>query len=146
LIVTLLWAALHDRPVCWACRAENWKGTRLRPPRLPSPATISRRIDRVGIGLLWRATEQRLHTLSAAHPGLMAFLDGKPLTVGGSSKDPDARCGRGAGMMAKGYKLHTVWSNRALPETWELTPLNEGEPTVAKRRLPQVEQHFSKVT
>lgn len=139
LLVTLLWAALHDRPVCWACQTENWKTTRLRPPRLPSPATMSRRIDRVGIGLLWRAVEQRLRTLSAEQPGLLAFLDGKPLTVGGSSKDPDVRCGRGAGMMAKGYKLHTVWSTRALPETWELTPLNEGESTVAKRLLPQVE-------
>ena len=23
LIVTMLWAALHDRPVSWACRAAN---------------------------------------------------------------------------------------------------------------------------
>ena len=36
LILTMLWAALHERPVQWACRPENWKGTRQRPPRLPS--------------------------------------------------------------------------------------------------------------
>ncbi len=21
-----LWACLHDRPTCWACRIENWHG------------------------------------------------------------------------------------------------------------------------
>jgi hypothetical protein len=33
--------------------------------------------------------EQRLR--SSGHPALLAFLDGKPLPVGGNSKDPDAR-------------------------------------------------------
>jgi hypothetical protein len=32
----LLWAALHDRPVSWACRPDHWDTTRLRPHRLPS--------------------------------------------------------------------------------------------------------------
>ena len=112
LILTMLWAALHDRPVQWACCARNWKTTRLRPLRLPSPRTMSRRVDGVALGLLWNAIEQRLRALSGAHPGLIAFLDGKPLPVGGSTKDPDARYGRAAGVMAKGYKLHAVWSNR----------------------------------
>ena len=40
--------------------------------------------------------------------------------------------------MAKGYKLHTVWSTRALPETWEVTPMNTAEVTVAGRLLPQL--------
>ena len=65
LIVTLLWAALHDRPVSWACQEANWATTRLRPWRLPSASTMSRRVDRVGVGLLWRAVEQRLRDLSA---------------------------------------------------------------------------------
>jgi len=138
LVLTMLWSALHDRPVQWACRAENWKTTRLRPPRLPSPRTMSRRVDGVALGLLWHAIEQRLRELSATHPGLSAFLDGKPLTIGGTSKDPDARYGRAAGTMAKGYKLHTIWSTRAIPETWELTPMNTSEKTVAHRLIPQL--------
>lgn len=138
LLVTLLWAALHDRPVSWACQHANWKTTRLRPDHLPSPSTISRRVDRVGLGLLWRAVEQRLRELSAPSPALVAFLDGKPLPVGGATKDADARYGRAAGTMAKGYKLHTVWTTRALPETWELTPLNTGETVVARRLVPQL--------
>ena len=138
LILTMLWAALHDRPVQWACCTENWRTTQLRPPRLPSPRTMSRRVDGVGLGLLWRAIEQRLRALSGAHPGLIAFLDGKPLPVGGSTKDPDARYGRAAGVMAKGYKLYTIWSKRAMPETWELTPMNIAETVVAHRLIPQL--------
>lgn len=136
LLVTMLWAALHDRPVSWACQRGNWSTTRFRPDKLPSPSTLSRRVDCVGLGLLWRAVEQRLREVSATPPALVAFLDGKPLPVGGDTKDPDARYGRAAGTMAKGYKLHTIWSIGALPETWEVTPLNTSEPVVARRLVP----------
>lgn len=138
LVLTMLWAALHDRPVSWACDPAHWAATRLRPARLPSDSTMSRRIDTVAVGLLWRAIEQRLREQSAEHPALVAFLDGKPLPVGGATKDPDARYGRAAGTMAKGYKLHAIWAKRALPETWEVTPMNTAEPTVAGRLLPQL--------
>jgi hypothetical protein len=138
LLLTFLWAALHDRPVSWACQPAHWSTTRLRPDPLPSAATLSRRRDRVGIGLLWRAVEQALRTAAAGQPALAAMLDGKALPVSGVSKDPDAGYGRGAGTMAKGYKLHTIWAGRALPETWEVTPLNVCEKTVARRLLPQV--------
>jgi len=40
--------------------------------------------------------------------------------------------------MAKGYKLHTVWSKSNLPETWEVTPMNVSEKTVAGRLIPQL--------
>jgi len=132
-----LWAALHDRPVSWACQAAHWKTTNLRPARLPSPATMSRRIDRVALGLMWRAVEQRLRTAGCPATWL-TFLDGKPLPVGGCTKDREARYGRAAGTMAKGYKLHAIWSTNGLPETWELTPLNTDETTVARRLLPQL--------
>src|SRR5262249_4559729 len=137
LIVTKLWAVIHDRPCSWACDAANWAGTRCRPTRLPSPATLSRRVDAVAVGVLWRAVEQRLQS-SAPPPGLLAFLDGKPLPVGGCTKDREARYGRGAGTMAKGYKLHTLWSQGPLPDAWEVTPLNTDEVAVARRLLPQV--------
>jgi len=64
----------------------------------------------------------------------MSFLDGKSLPVGGCTKDPEARYGRGAGTMAKGYELHAIWST----ETWEETPLNTQETAVARRLLPQL--------
>lgn len=139
LVLTMLWAALHDRPVSWACQDANWNSTKLRPKRLPSAATMSRRIDKVAIGLLWRAVEQRLRDQSSAYPALIAFLDGKPLVVGGASKDPDARYGRAAGTMAKGYKLHTVWAKRAMPEAWEIRSMNQSEPVVARALVAQLD-------
>lgn len=136
LVATFLWAALHDRPVCWACDKHNWSTTRLRPKRLPSPATLSRRLDKAGVGLFWHHLEQRLR--GDGSPALVAFLDGKPLTISGVSKDPDAGYGRAAACKAKGYKLHTIWSNRPLPEAWEVTPMNTCEKAVARRLIPQL--------
>jgi Transposase DDE domain len=137
LVAVMLWAALHDRPVCWACQKRHWRTTTLRPFRLPSAATMSRRIDSVGIGLVWHAVEQRLR--NTGDPALIAFIDGKPLPIGGNGKDPDARFGRAAGCIAKGYKLHTVWSIRVLPEAWQVTAMNGDEKKVAKEDLiPQL--------
>lgn len=129
LVAVFLWAALHDRPAAWACHPRHWRTTTRRPPRLPSPSTISRRIDTVGVGLFWRALEDRAR--ACGQPALVAFLDAKPLPIGGCGKDPDARFGRGAGCVAKGYKLHAVWAGRAVPEAWAVTPMNGNEKAVA---------------
>ena len=133
IVATMLWAALHDRPVSWACDPCNWSTTRLRPMRIPSEPTMSRRADSVATRLFWRRLEQ--HLRQSGQPALLAFVDGKPLPVGGNSKDPDAHWGRAAGGLAKGYKLHAVWSNGILPEAWEVAPLNVGEKTVAYRLM-----------
>jgi hypothetical protein len=136
LVAVLLWATLHERPVSWACQRRHWSTTRLRPTRLPSPATMSRRVDTVGVGLFWRALAERVR--GSGDPALIAFVDGKPLCVGGCSKDPDARSGRGAGHVARGYKLHAIWSFRPLPEAWEVTPMNACEKAVARRLVGQL--------
>jgi hypothetical protein len=136
LVAVFCWAALHDRPVAWACQRRHWSTTTLTPGVLPSPSTLSRRIDSVAVGLFWNALEQAVRDHGT--PALVAFVDGKPLPVGGNSKDPDARFGRGAGCIAKGYKLHAVHAGRALPETWEVTPLNANEKAVAERLIGQL--------
>jgi hypothetical protein len=69
---------------------------------------------------------------------LLAFIDGKPLLVGGPSTDPDAGFGRAAGHKARGYKLHAVWAGRAVPEVWAVTALNVSEQVVARELLPRV--------
>ena len=135
LVAVLLWAAVHDRPLSWACQPRHWSTTGLRPARIPSAATVSRRIDGLAVGAFLRLVEQRLR--QHGDPRLVSLLDGKPLPVSGVSKDPDARWGRGAGGKAKGYKLHTFWAGRSLPEAWEVTPLQEAESVVAQRLLPQ---------
>lgn len=134
IVATFLWAAIHDRPISWACSPDNWSTTRLRPLRIPSEPTMSRRADSVATSVFWKQLEQHLRQNN--EPALLAFIDGKPLTVGGNSKDPDARCGRAAGVFAKGYKLHAIWStDGVIPETWEVTPLNVSEKTVAYRLI-----------
>ncbi len=128
IVAVFLWAALHDRPVEWACDARNWN-TRLRPLALPSPSTMSRRLNDIAVAVILRQIEDRLR--ESRSPQLVQAIDGKPLVVGGLSHDPDARCGHGAGKLAKGYKLGTIWAGRALPEAWTITPLNLNEARVA---------------
>ena len=133
--VVLLWAALHDRPVSWACHPDHW-ATTLRPHRLPSAATVSRRTRRGGFAVFLNALSERLR--GTGLPGLVLAVDGKPLVVGGCSHDPDARYGRGAGQFARGYKLHAVWGRRAMPEAWEVIALNEHEVSVGERLAGQL--------
>lgn len=132
IVLVHLWAVLHDRPVSWACDLRNWAGR--RPRRLPSNATMSRRLRTDSVRGLLDAVEARLREPGADGPapgGLVKVVDGKPLPVGGHSKDPDARNGRGAGGMAKGYKLHVIWGDGPIPCAWDVRPMNEAEPAVA---------------
>ena len=132
----LVWAALHDRPVSWACDPDHWAATALRPHRLPSAATVSRRAKRVGFAVFLNALTDRLR--GGGLPGLVLAVDGKPLLVGGCTHDPDAKYGHAAGHKGKGYKLHAVWGRRPLPEAWEVTPLNAAEVRVAERLAGQL--------
>jgi hypothetical protein len=124
IVAVLLWAALHDRPVGWACDPKNWDA-RLRPVALPSPSTMSRRLGDIAVAVILRALEDRLR--ESRPPDLVQVIDGKPLTVGGLSHDPDARCGHGAGKVAKGYKLYAIWAGRPMPESWAVDALNVNE-------------------
>jgi Transposase DDE domain len=122
-------AAIHDRPVSWACRAENWSTTRLRPAAPPSAATVSRRARRAAFGVFPNLVADRLR--GDGPPARELVVDGKPPVVGGCSKDPDAKRGRAAGGFARGYKLHAAWGDRCLPGAWAVTPLNAHEGAVA---------------
>ena len=128
----LVWAALHDRPVCWACRPENWSTTRLRPPELPSPATVSRRAARTVFAVFLNRVAARLR--GDGPPAWELIVDGKPLPIGRCSKDPDAR----AGPLGKGYKLHAILGERCWPEAWAVTAMRDYEGAVAERLLKQV--------
>ena len=136
LVAVFLWAALHDRPISWACQRRHWSTTTLRPWKLPSPATMSRRVDGPGVALFWHALEQRVRDSDS--PALLSFVDGKPLPIGGDGKDPDARFGHGAGCIAKGYKLHAIWSTRVVPEAWDVTPMNGNEKALAASLVEQL--------
>jgi Transposase DDE domain len=137
IVLVWLWAALHDRPVSWACDEKNWTTTTLRPATLPHPSTLSRRLRRVDTAMLMRALVQRLR--QEEDPRLAAVIDAKPLPVGGASQDPEARCGRGAGMWAKGYKLFAIWGGRPVPETYRVYPMNISEDKVGEEIIPDLD-------
>jgi hypothetical protein len=129
-------AALHDRPVCWACDERNWTTTTLRPAGLPGTSTMSRRLNRVDTAMLLRAVVATIR--AEGDPALIALIDGRPLPIGGSGHDPEARCGRGAGMWAKGYKLYAIWAGRPVPETYRVYPMNANEDKVAEEMMPDL--------
>ena len=142
-VMVMLWAVLHDRPMCWACGPENWPA-RLRPARLPHPSTLSRRSRKASVAALMERVFQRtLERLDDS--GGYAAVDGRPLLVGGASKDPDARPGRAVRGMGRGYKLHAVVDAQHVTVTFAIRPLNEAEQTVAKTLLTKMPRRFRRV-
>jgi hypothetical protein len=136
IVLTFLWAALHDRPQGWACRPENWSTTTPGPAGLPWESALGRRLRSLAVGVLMRAIADRLRDVLP--PRSVHALDGKPLPVGGASHDSDARDGHGAGKIAKGYKLHAVRGGRPMPEAWSVEPLNVCETKAAEALLPEL--------
>jgi Transposase DDE domain len=135
ILAVYFWAVLHERPLAWACREENWLGEAERPRRLPAASTLSRRLQRVGLGVVLQVLAKSLS--SPTPPARVTAVDGKPLPVGSHSKDPDARRG-GVGGRGNGYKLQAIWSNGPLPEAWDVTPLNRCEKAAAVELLQQI--------
>jgi hypothetical protein len=134
-LAVFFWAAVHDRSVCWACDPENWPRHQ-RWRALPSDSTMSDRLRTPSALSLLAAVLQRLAALAPPADSLVRALDGKPLPVGGYSKDRDARWGVGAaGAWERGYKLFGVWGPGVVPDCWTLGPMDEPEPTVAREEL-----------
>jgi hypothetical protein len=128
-VLVHLWACLHDRPTRWACQPGHWPPD-LRPARLPSQPTMSRRLRSAGVNALLNALLARYR--GSPQDDWVRYLDAKPLAVGGMSKDPDAADGYGAGGYFRGYKLHAVFGRGPVPSAWEVTPADRGEPTTAR--------------
>ena len=78
IVLVFLWAALHDRPIYWACRGDHWPAE-LRPRRLPVPSTMTRRLRQPEV----RAALLDLERQSRGRPRreLVSIVDGKPLPI-----------------------------------------------------------------
>lgn len=126
------WAAIHDRPVSWACERRNWPVTLRRQP-LPSGPTMSRRLRSESVQRLLTDLERRV--TAPKEPGLFWMIDGKPLPIGGCSKDKQAGYGRSAGGKAKGYKIHVIIGAGGAIAAWRLAPMNTDERVMAGRLL-----------
>lgn len=128
-----LWAALHHRSILWATRPENWPGD-LRPRGgLPSQSRMSRRLRTLGvlelIDRIEHLSRQRLPRSD------VQMVDGRPLVVGGNSKDRDAQKGYAAGQWQRGYKLHMFCDRRGVVNAWHITPMRHNEPKAAALML-----------
>jgi transposase len=126
------WAVVHDRPVSWALRGEHWPLDQRRH-RLPSSTTMSRRLRTPRVRALLTALDRRV--LAPAPGGVFWMIDGKPLPIGGATKDRQAGYGRAAGGKAKGYKVHALVDSQGKIAAWRLAPMNKDERTMAKRLL-----------
>ena len=137
IIMVYLWSAVNDRPVCWACDERNWSRHLLEGRRLPSNATMSRRLRTVGVAAL---LERLLTTLTDALPTPLAkAIDSKPMVVGAYSKDGDAKRGRlSERQFARGYRLHALCHGRAV-RSWVIAPMNQHDSEVAPRLLDRLE-------
>jgi hypothetical protein len=94
---------------------------------------MSRRLRSGSLAQLLEEVEKALLLLVVTRNLQVLAIDGKALPVGGPSKDADATWGRGAGGLAKGYKLHAIWGDGPLPVAWAVAPLNVSERRMAEK-------------
>lgn len=133
-LAVLLWAALHERSILWACQRRHWP-MQARRRKLPHQSTMSRRLRGPGIvGLLKHLTAL---IQSGFDDGNNTPLraDGMPMAINTFSADPDAKTGWGAGEYQHGYKPHAVVANAKRLIGHEVEPMNTAESSVADRLL-----------
>jgi Transposase DDE domain len=130
IVAVYYWAVIHDRPTAWACRPAHWP-IHLRGRALPCPGTLSRRLRTAAVVALLDALERRV--VAPKEPGLFWMIDGKPLVIGGCSKDRQAGYGRAAGGKAKGYKLHALLGADGSIAQWRVAPMNKDERVMGER-------------
>ena len=132
-----LWAVWNDRPMYWACNPTNYRKL-FRPRQLPSVSQFARRVASARFKLLLRVLHRRL-TKHEHESMVLAFLDGKTLSVNESSKDPEARTGHGNGVFSRGYKLHVLVDSSGKICDQRVRPLNEAEQPIANRLAASVQ-------
>ena len=137
IVLTYLWAVLHDRPIYWACKKCNWP-IYYRRRKLPNPSTMTRRLRTRQLQNLLKVTEKYL--VSKFPRSIFRWIDGKPLPVGGSSKDEQSAFGFGASSIARGYKLYAVADKNQGFVLWTIRPMNQNESKVAVDLIPKLEE------
>jgi len=130
------WTVAHDRPRNFATRRDNYASA-FRPRRLPSYSQFCRRLHMSRVLAMIEHVHHRLAT--SPQPVNLAFIDGKAMPVSESSKDPDARTGRGHGKFSRGYKLHALATEDGRIPLFCVRPMNDAEPRVSREViLPQL--------
>jgi hypothetical protein len=129
------WSVIHDRPLSWAVQPRHWPPHLRRGRRFPSNATLSRRLRTPAVRELLAWLEARVIAPADDTARLFWMLDGKPLPIGGCSKDRHAGYGRAASGKAKGYKTHAIIGADGVVAAWRRAPMNKDERVMAARLL-----------
>lgn len=133
----VLWAALHERSINWACQRAHWPAQAWRR-QLPDQSTMSRRLRNDDeLGADFRTLASILQRDIDDHDAVLV-VDGKPLRVSKFTSDPDAAQGWGAGRHEWGYKLHVLVDRSKRLLAWAVEPLNKAESVVARELLERV--------
>jgi hypothetical protein len=133
------WAALHDRPVSWACEPKHWT-PRTRPDELPDQSTMSRRTRRADFEQFQLRVGRRMNGRPAAAGAMVKVVDGKPLELPNHSTDRDATWSRGVSRTSLGYKLHAIFSaaGNPMPDAFAVTTLNVCEKRMTARMIKRL--------
>ena len=139
ILALLLWAALHDRPVSWACRRSSWPVQAWRR-RLPDQSTMSRRLRDPSI------IEDLVRLLAILQQPMedesdLLIVDGKPLPVSEYTNDPEASTAWGVGRHQRGYKLHVLIDGALRLVAWDVRPMNTAECVVARDLVQHAAAH-----
>jgi len=136
IILTYMWAVIHDRPVNWACDKRNWP-LYYRKKLLPDPSTMSRRLRRKDVqGLLCKVEMSLINT---KHRSVCRWIDAKGLLINNCSSDKQAGYGYAGGGMGKGYKLYAIADRNQGFVQWVIRPMNHNEGTVARELIRNLE-------
>jgi hypothetical protein len=123
-------AVVRGRSMRWAHAKRNWPLWMRRLDR-PGYSQLMRRLKTKAVRLL--IVRLNLEFRGELPDGAEKFCDGKPLTVGGFSKDPDARPGKLPGDgWGRGYKVHLLVDACGAVDVFTVTALDAGEPTVMR--------------
>ena len=126
------WSVWNDRPLCWACQRTHYHSL-FRPRTLPSVSQFCRRVRTARVEDMIHRVNDQLNR--SEEPAELMFMDGKALPVSESTRDPDAKTGRGNGRFSRGYKLHALAAEGGCIRAFSIRPLNEHEVPVAESQL-----------
>lgn len=132
-----LWAAWHDRPMCWVCDRANVGGA-IRA-ELPSISQFSRRMRSPRVQAMLLALDKYL--TRGARDSPLRIFDGKPLVIARQSRDPTAAVGYATDRFEKGYKLHALASSAGHIVAFDVQPMNVAEVTIAKQMSAAVPEN-----
>jgi hypothetical protein len=130
------WAALHDRPICWACDPANWTPA-TRPADLPDQSTMSRRPRRKDFEQFLQRVGRWMN--GKTRPAMVKVVDGKALELPNHTTDPDATWSRGVSRTSVGYKIHAIFSGNPMPDAVAITTLNVCEKQMAARLVKRID-------